>query len=170
MPALTPDDAPTSVDTNVLMFARRPQAVEHVRAQEALASLRRAGAVSWLSRQVLRECLAASTRPLRSGLALIMSEAVADVRPFAVAFNVVDADSAVFDKLLELLSSQAGGGKQVHDANVAATMLSKGLQRLLTFNGAVPAADRGDGPVRPSRAGRSAPRFRASARRGKGQR
>ncbi len=37
-------------------------------------------------------------------------------------------------QLLHLLEVYPGAGKQVHDANIVATMLEHGLPRLLTFN------------------------------------
>ena len=36
--------------------------------------------------------------------------------------------------LLDLLNAVPIGGKQVHDANIVATMLAHGLKRLLTHN------------------------------------
>jgi hypothetical protein len=38
--------------------------------------------------------------------------------------------------LLNLIRSVPVAGKQVHDANIVATMLAHGVTRLLTFNGA----------------------------------
>ncbi len=51
------------------------------------------------------------------------------------AFNIIDDRPPVFDRLLELLAAHPGGGKQVHDANLVATMLSSGITRVLTYNG-----------------------------------
>ena len=41
----------------------------------------------------------------------------------------------MFDKLVELLARVLVAGKQVHDANLVATMLAYGVARLLTFMG-----------------------------------
>ena len=38
------------------------------------------------------------------------------------------------DRLLALLESTACGGKQVHDANVVATMLAHGIGTIVTIN------------------------------------
>jgi len=38
------------------------------------------------------------------------------------------------DRLLDLLAAGRSAGRQVHDANIAATMLEFGIRRLLTFN------------------------------------
>ncbi len=83
---------------------------------------------------MLREYLAAATRPQASGTALSMADAIADVHDFQAAFNVIGDHPDVFDRLLRLLAAHPGVGKQVHDANLVATMLEYGISRLLTFN------------------------------------
>src|SRR2546427_465439 len=58
----------------------------------------------------------------------------ADVRHFEQRFHVADETSAVTERLLSLLQDFPIGGKQVHDANIVATMQTYGIQRLLTAN------------------------------------
>ena len=53
---------------------------------------------------------------------------------FAQLFDVVEDSPAVTDKLLELLTRFPTAGRQVHDANIVATMVVHDLKRLLTFN------------------------------------
>ncbi len=60
--------------------------------------------------------------------------AAADARGLLAKFNVAEDGSRVTDRLLQLLEQTSVGGKQVHDANIAATMLAHGIRRLLTFN------------------------------------
>ena len=127
---------PVFVDTNVLIYASRPSAPQHGVARAALARLRAAANPLWLSRQVLREYLAAATRPQPSGPALPMAAAIADVQRFRLAFNLAEDRLDVLDRLLQLLSTHPGAGKQIHDANLVATMLAHGITRLLTFNAA----------------------------------
>ena len=98
--------------------------------------MRQDGTPLWLSRQVFREYLAVATRPQASGPALPMAAAIADVHGFHAAFNVAEDGASVFDRLLQLLAAHSGGGKQVHDANLVATMLEHRIPRLLTFNAA----------------------------------
>ena len=125
---------PVFVDTNVLIYASRPNALQHSSARAALSRLRRERSELWLSHQVLRKYLAASTRPQTSGPALPMSSAITDVQRFRATFNVADDRPDVLDGLLRLLSAHPGGGKQVHDANLVATMLGCGVGRLLSYN------------------------------------
>lgn len=125
---------PVFVDTNVLIYASRPASTQHSSAQGALSRLRVDASPLWLSLQVLREYLAAATRPQPSGPALPMAAAIADVQRFRTGFNVTEDPPETFDRLLQLLVGHRGGGKQVHDANLVATMLSYGITRVLTYN------------------------------------
>jgi len=117
-----------------LIYFNRPGAPQHGAAQSGLARLQAESSPLWISPQVLREYLAAATRPQASGATLSMADAIADVHDFRLAFNVVEDRPEVFECLLRLLSAHPGAGKQVHDANLVATMLAHGLGRLLTFN------------------------------------
>ena len=125
---------PVFVDTNVLIYATRLSAAQHAAAQAALARLGGEGSMLWVSPQVLREYLAAVTRPQATSPALAMTSAIADVRRFRSAFEVAEERPGVLDRLLDLLAVQRGAGRQVHDANIVATMLEHGIHRLLTFN------------------------------------
>lgn len=125
---------PVFVDTNVLIYATRRLAAQHAAAQAALARHEDNGSVMWVSPQVLREYLAAVTRPQATSPALAMTTAIADVQRFRSAFEVAEERPGVLDRLLDLLAVQRGGGRQVHDANIVATMLEHGIRRLLTFN------------------------------------
>ena len=127
---------PVFVDTNVLIYATRRAASEHAAAQTALARLEGEGRRLWISFQILREYLAAVTRPQTAAPALPIGTAIADVRRFQQVFYVAEDRPAVLDRLLALLSAHYGAGRQVHDTNIVATMLEHGIHRLLTFNAA----------------------------------
>jgi predicted nucleic acid-binding protein len=124
---------PVFVDTNVLIYATRRAASEHAAAQAALARLEGEGRSLWISLQILREYLAAATRPQVTSPALPMETAVADVRRFRQVFRVAEDRPVVLDRLLTLLGTHYGAGRQVHDTNIVATMLEHGISRLLTF-------------------------------------
>ena len=125
---------PVFLDTNVLVYASRPASVGHAAARTALARVEASGTSIWISQQVLREYLAVVTRPQANAPALPMTTAIADVRSFQSALEVADDGVSVFERLLELLATFPGAGRQVHDANIVATMLTHGVRRLLTFN------------------------------------
>ena len=125
---------PVFIDTNVLVYANQQNSQHHEKARSLLASAERDGAVLWISRQVLREYLASVTRVQGSEPALPTAVALERVRFFAIRFNVAEDGPNVFHELTELLAQVPTGGRQVHDANLVATMLAHGLTRLLTFN------------------------------------
>ena len=121
------------VDTNVLVVARSAQAPNR---QTALDALSREGQSEGLkiSRQVIREYLAVVTRPQTWASPLSMAEALTDVGRYMSAFEILEDGQAVMDTLASLCREVPVGGKQVHDANIVATMLAHGEWRLLTFN------------------------------------
>jgi predicted nucleic acid-binding protein len=121
------------VDTNVLIHSAASASPYNRSARAALARLRAEGSVA-VTRQVLREYLAASTRPQSWSRALTLEEAASDLGAFIRRFTVLEDGPAVWDELMKLSRSFAFGGKQVHDANIVATMLAHGERRLLTFN------------------------------------
>ena len=125
---------PAFVDTNVLVYATRPSAAQHASAQASLARLEGEGSSLWVSAQVLREYLAAVTRPQATAPALPMATAITDVRRFRAAFDVAEERPNVLDRLLHLLTTHSSSGRQVHDANIVATMLEHSIRRLLTFH------------------------------------
>jgi len=127
---------PVFVDTNVLVYATRPSSAEHVAARAALTRLEGEGSTLWVSHQVLREYLAVVTRPQVTASALPMTTAIADVQKFRTAFDIAEERPGVLDRLLDLLAAYPTSGRQVHDANIVATMLEHGIRRLLTFNSA----------------------------------
>jgi predicted nucleic acid-binding protein len=122
------------VDTNVLVFADVATAPLHAIALQALRDLSAAGAELWLSRQVLREYLATLTRPQSYAAPQPPAVLTAQVVQFQTKFQVAEGGSQVTTRLLALLAAVPIGGKQVHDANIVATMLEYTIPKLLTHN------------------------------------
>jgi toxin-antitoxin system PIN domain toxin len=121
------------VDTNVLVYAAVRSAPFHDRARDALAQFAVGEPLS-LSRQILREYIAVMTRPQTWGRPLTLAEATADAAAFTQRFSVLEDGPPVWDQLIQLGHNYSFGGRQVHDANVVATMLAYGERRPLTFN------------------------------------
>lgn len=122
------------LDTNVLVHANAGNSPWHQLALTAVESRRRAGVELWISRQVLREYLAVVTRPQLWATPLTPPVAAARARFFEQSFRVAEDGPDVTSQLLRLIDEVGSAGKQVHDANIVATMLAHGLDRLLTFN------------------------------------
>ena len=53
---------------------------------------------------------------------------------FTDRFGILEDGPAVWDQLRELCRDHDFSGRQVHDANIVATMIAHGERRLLTFN------------------------------------
>jgi len=123
------------VDTNVLLAATDRSRAEH---QEALAVLNdwpRQGTVLYASGQILREYLGVATRPTaQNGLGLDRTDALANVHAIRGRVQFLAEDGKVSDRLLALVAEVPCGGKQIHDANVVATMLVHGVESLVTLN------------------------------------
>ena len=89
-----------------------------------------------ISRQVIREYLSVVTRPQTWPVAITREEALADVSRLIGIFEILEDGPHVTDSLLVLFREVPVGGRQIHDANIVATMLAHGERKLLTFNGA----------------------------------
>ena len=122
------------VDTNVLVNARFIEAPDHEAARASLESAIEKPEALRISRQILREYLAVVTRPQAWPVAISRDDALDDLNRFAAAFEVLEDMPVVTDRLIALCRQIPVGGKQIHDANIVATMLAYGERRLLTFN------------------------------------
>lgn len=122
------------VDTNVLVRARFEAAPGHATARRRLQQAGGSGEAIRISRQVLREYLATVTRPQSWSRPVAMEAALAHVAALEAAFDILEDGPTVTEVLMTLCRDVAVGGRQVHDANIAATMLAHGERRLLTFN------------------------------------
>lgn len=122
------------VDTNVLVFANVAEAPLHKVALSKLQAYRESECKVWISGQVLREYLAVRSRAEFQKKSSDLSMLVDRVRFFESAFNVAYDSPATLDKLLMLVKKVEVAGKQIHDANIVATMLTHGIKHLLTDN------------------------------------
>jgi predicted nucleic acid-binding protein len=128
------DDRALFIDTNVLVYANVATAPFHNAALKALQEAHQAGRPLWISRQVLREFIAARTRPQTFAQPSTPAVVIERVKYFESHFEIADDTPAVTDQLLRLLANHKLGGKQVHDANIVATMQAHGIPTLLTRN------------------------------------
>ena len=122
------------VDTNVLVFSRIPTMPLHAAAKDAVDAIFQSGADLWISRQIIREFLATLTRLQKFTLPLPIAQVTGEILHLERAAIVADETAAVTQRLLALLAAIPCGGKQVHDANIVATMLVHGVPSLLTHN------------------------------------
>jgi predicted nucleic acid-binding protein len=121
------------IDTNVLVYANVLETPFHQQALAAINAAYQSGRTIWISRQVIREYLVTLTRP-QAFESLPRETVLEQVGQFIRRFEVADDTPAVTDQLLQLLANHKLGGKQVHDANIVATMQAHGIPTLLTHN------------------------------------
>lgn len=125
---------PIFLDTNVLLRANIRSAPDHTKILTRLQQLAKQGAELWVSQQVLREYLATVTRQQTFMTPLPPPIAVRRIRYFRSRFKVAVDTPQVMDYLLQLAQEIPMAGKQIHDANIAATLLANGITQLITFN------------------------------------
>ena len=123
------------LDTNVLVRARFEAAPDHAIARQRMQDAGESGEYLRISRQVVREYLATVTRPQRWSPPVQMDAALEHVAALEDRFEMLEDGPGVADMLKRLCLEVPVAGKQVHDANIVATMLAHGERRLLTFNG-----------------------------------
>jgi predicted nucleic acid-binding protein len=122
-------------DTNVLVAAVDRRRHLHRQALHVLNDLPNRGFGLCVSGQVLRELLVVSTRPrAANGLGLSRGAAVDNVRAVVGRCRVLEETRAVAARLLALIAAAGSMGRQIHDANLVATMLEHGVTALITDN------------------------------------
>lgn len=123
------------LDTNVLLAATDSGRAEHTGARDVLDDWPARGVALYTSGQILREYLSVATRPERqNGLGLTMTDGLGNVRALCERLAVLPESEKVLARLLALLGDVQCAGKQVHDANVVATMLVHGIDTIATIN------------------------------------
>lgn len=122
------------LDTNVLVRARFEAAPGHGPARRRVSDAGGGREALRISRQVLREYLATVTRPQVWSPPVPMAEALDHTARLGAAFEILEDGPSVTDALAALCREVPVAGKQIHDANIVATMLAHGERRLLTFD------------------------------------
>jgi predicted nucleic acid-binding protein len=123
------------IDTNVLVAATDESRAEHHDALTILNDWPAGDTTLCVSGQILREYLTVATRPADgNGLGLKRPDAVGNARAIRERTTLLAEDAKVAERLLGLLADVDCSGKQIHDANVIATMLVHGIGTVVTMN------------------------------------
>ena len=88
----------------------------------------------WISRQVLREFFAVVSRPNVLATQATQAEIQTVLRSLERRYCLAEENSLVTEQLFLLLDQVSVGGRQIHDANIVATMLAFDIRRLATYN------------------------------------
>lgn len=125
---------PLFIDSDVLVYANTKESPLHEVALSKIQHYGHSDCELWLSVQIMREFLAVRTRPQTWAEPASMSTLIERIRYFETHFSVAQESPLVLEKLLELVQEVPVGGKQIHDANIVATMLVHDVKHLLTNN------------------------------------
>ncbi len=122
-------------DTNVLLSAVDRKRSLNPQALHVLNVLPNQGIELCVSGQIVREFLAVCTRPIdMNGLGLSTQLAVRNAEAIVERSTMLEENRGVAERLLRIAQAAKCLGKQLHDANVVATMQEHGLTRLVTDN------------------------------------
>ena len=122
------------IDTNILVYANNTLsplcATARTKLQDAFVNYSEV----WVSRQVFREFAAVVTREMLAAGNVDFDKLEKTIRRFEQDFLTAEDSQSVTHRWLQLLKETNSAGKQVHDANITATMLIYGIDSLLTHN------------------------------------
>lgn len=122
------------VDTNVLVYATIDEAPRCEEARQWMRHLQKQGVQLCTTLQVYREYLVVLTRGSIFERTFTVTEALAALEALRPAFRELSPTSETFTALTHLVRRYEVRGKQVHDANIVAVMVTYGMDALATYN------------------------------------
>ena len=122
------------VDTNVLVYSTVSGNPWHQQSRQWLATLQDEGLDLCVTTQVLREYLVVLTRGTVFEQSFSVDQVLAQIEALLSSLTVLDEPLAAADILRVLVQRYEIRGKQIHDANIVAVMLTHGVHRLSTYN------------------------------------
>ena len=132
---INPSDLPTNskifLDTNSLIYLKFSSLSFHHNTKSIFISLTERNNKFHISNQILREYIASCTR---EKLHKSYEEVIFDCEEFKQTFEVFEDTKQVSVSLLEICAKYQVNGKQVHDANITATMISNSISHIITAN------------------------------------
>jgi predicted nucleic acid-binding protein len=122
------------LDTSLLVAATVPAHPGHAASRAYLQRARRRGASFCLSPQICREFLVVVTRQPVNGLVYTLDEAIRALTEWRARCELLSEGADTVARWVELALHHRVLGKQLHDCNVAAVMLTHAVPRLATRN------------------------------------
>jgi predicted nucleic acid-binding protein len=122
------------LDTNILLRSTVQAFPHYPEIQAYVAKYLADDSELWISRQVIREYLVQTMRPQAFMKPMTPERAIKQVKSMQQVFQIADETSTTTRELLQLIQSFPVGGKQIHDANIVATMLTNDIDTLITLN------------------------------------
>jgi predicted nucleic acid-binding protein len=122
------------IDTNILIYASVKQSLFHHKALQKLQNYQQNDFELWINRQVIREYLVVLSRPQTFSHPISNVQLLKDIQYFNNHFNIADDNQRITKELTNLITNYSVMGKQIHDANIVATMVANGILDLFTHN------------------------------------
>jgi predicted nucleic acid-binding protein len=125
---------PVFIDTNIMLRYLINDFPEYPAIRHTVDTLIREEHILWASRQVIREFGRVCTRPQSFMQVMSPQRATDYMDKIGNLFEIADEDVRVTQQLILLMRQFSVSGKQVHDANIVATMQAYHIPNLLTLN------------------------------------
>ena len=123
------------VDTNVLLRWSLKSDPQHEVIRRALDTLQVTKVILYVAPQTVAEYWNVLTRPAnKNGFGFTPEEVEAETLLLEASFVVLEDSLTAYREWRRLVRDAKVSGVQVHDARLAALMISHGLTHLLTFN------------------------------------
>jgi predicted nucleic acid-binding protein len=122
------------IDTNILLRYLIQDFPEYPKIKKVVDDLIYQGYQIWISRQIIREFSTVCTRPQNFMNTLSSLQVTQHILTFPQMFKIADEDARVTQALVQLMQTIPLGGKQIHDANIVATMQVYYISNLVTLN------------------------------------
>ena len=122
------------VDTNVLVYGTVSGNPWHQQARRWLAALQNDGLCLCITTQILREYLVILTRGDVFEKSFTVDQVLAQIEAMLPGLTALDEPLAAGEPLCTLVRQYQIRGKNIHDANIVAVMLTHGVRRLATYN------------------------------------
>jgi len=122
------------VDTNVLVYSTVDTCPQYREAREWLAGLHAQQVELCVAPQIVREYLVVLTRGDVFERQFTPEEALGELEGLLPSLVVLEETEETVRLLRDLVRRYRIRGKQIHDANIVATMMAHGVTRLVTYN------------------------------------
>lgn len=122
------------VDTNLLVYSTVTGNPWFEESRRWLSALQEQDSVLCVSTQILREYLVVLTRGDVFETRFGVEQAVSEVEALLPSVILLEETAESAARLRDLVRRYGVRGKEIHDANIVATMLQYGITRLATFN------------------------------------
>ncbi len=122
------------LDTNILVYLVDEENEFHPAVKEIFENTLKEEYEIWISRQILREYAVVISRKELVEKPLRARQVTDDIARWEQSFNVIDETQEVTDNLKYLILNYNVKGKRIHDVNIVASMMTRSIPLLFTFN------------------------------------